>query len=130
MLPTHLNVGVMLSGYLLVMGYLAIGLRIRRRHPTDSEHITATHGRRMRHGWPGLVRQVVYTAIGGYALLMAVVVGYYYGVVRLGGRFLASAFTGSATLVGIALPVYFIASWLVERRHSRRSADEARRRPP
>ncbi|MBV7699814.1 DUF6256 family protein [Streptomyces sp. TRM70350] len=129
MLPTHLNVGVMLSGYLLVMGYLAIGLRTLRRHPTKSAHITGTRGRRTRRGWPGLVRQVISTAIGGYALLMAVVVGYYHGVAGLGGGFLASASTGSATLVGIALPVYFVASWLAERRHSRRSADGARRRP-
>ncbi len=130
MLPAHLNVGIMLSGYLLVMGYLALGLRFPRRHPTESKQMTEVDGRRMRGGWPGLVRQVVFTAIGGYVLLMAVVVGYYHGVARLGGRFLASAFIGAATLVGISLPVYFIASWLVElQRHGRRSAHGARRQP-
>lgn len=122
MLPLHLNVGLMLSGYLLVMGYLALGLLFLRRHPTESEQMTAPGREGMRRGWPGFIRQVAVTAIGGYVLLMAVVVGYYYGVARVGGRFLASAFTGSATLVGIALPVFVIASWLVERRRrSRRS---------
>jgi hypothetical protein len=116
MLPLHLNVAIMLSGYLLVMGYLAQGLRFLRRHPAESEQMTATGARGLTRGWPGPIRQVVLTAAGGYLLLMAVVVGYHYGVIRIRGRFLASAFTGGATLVGITLPVFFIASWLVERR--------------
>ncbi|WP_420803173.1 DUF6256 family protein [Streptomyces spiramyceticus] len=38
------------------------------------------------------------------------------------GRFLSSAFTGAAVLVGISLPVFFVASWLVEwLRRGRRS---------
>jgi hypothetical protein len=115
-LPLHLNVVIMLSGYLLVMGYLALGLRFLRRHPGESGQMTTTGRQRLRRGWPGLIRQVVFTAIGGYLLLMAVVVGYYQGVTDVGGRFLASAFTGGATLVGIALPLFFAASWLVERR--------------
>ncbi|WP_137992426.1 DUF6256 family protein [Streptomyces vilmorinianum] len=107
----------MLIGYLLVMGYLAIGLRILRRRPAGAARVP----RRFvvgatRRGWPLLIRQVVGTAVGGYVLLMAVVVLYYQGVARLGGRFLASAFTGAATLVGITLPVFFLASWVVARR--------------
>lgn len=129
MLPTHLNAGIMLAGYLLVMGYLALGLIFLRRHPTARDQLTRIDGRRLRRGWPALIRQVVFTAVGGYVLLMAVVIGYYHGVARLGGRFLASAFTGGATLVGIALPVFIIASWLVERRRSRRPADGTRQRP-
>ncbi|MGN9758119.1 DUF6256 family protein [Streptomyces sp. SD31] len=130
MLPTHLNIAIMLAGYLLVMGYLALGLLFLRRHPTEREQLTGTEGRRMKRGWSGFIRQVVFTAIGGYVLLMAVVVGYYHGVAALGGQFLASAFTGSATLVGIALPVFIVASWLVERRRrSHRPALGVRRRP-
>ncbi|MET8681734.1 DUF6256 family protein [Streptomyces sp. NPDC004647] len=107
----------MLIGYLLVMGYLALGLRILRRRPVGawqpSRRLSPVA---MRRGWPGLIRQVGGSAVGGYVLLMAVVVGYYQGVARVGGRFLASAFTGAATLVGITLPVFLIASWLAVRR--------------
>ncbi|MEV1079321.1 DUF6256 family protein [Streptomyces sp. NPDC050211] len=74
-------------------------------------------------GWPGLIRQVLGTAVGGYVLLMAVVVGYYHGVARMGGRFLTSAFTGSALLVGIAVPVFFTASWLTERQRRKRASE-------
>lgn len=106
----------MLSGYLLVMGYLAIGLLLLRRRPTGawkpSRRLSPVD---MRRGWPGLIRQVAGTALGGYVLLMVVVVGYYQGVARLGGRFLASAFTGAAMLLGISLPVFLVVSWLVVR---------------
>lgn len=127
-MPVALNVTVMLVGYLLLMGYLALGLRIRRRHPAQSEQATQPKARRARRvvpaaarrGWPGLIRHVVGTAVGGYLLLAAVVVGYYHAVAGLGSRFLVSAFTGTATLVGIALPVFFIASWLHEWRLRRR----------
>lgn len=40
------------------------------------------------------------TAVGGYLLLMAVVIAYYYGVARVGGDFIQSAFTGTALLIG------------------------------
>lgn len=116
MLPLSLNIGLMLGGYLLIMGYLAVGLRLQRRVSAAPERIPR------RQGWPGLIRLVVGTAVGGYVLLMVVVIGYYQGVAGLGGRFLASAFTGSAMLVGLSLPVFFAASWLVERlRRGRRS---------
>ena len=61
---------------------------------------------------------------------MAVVVGYYYGVARLGGGFVVSAFRGAALLTGVALPVFLTASWLVERRRRRdaRAAGSGRRR--
>lgn len=110
----------MLAGYLLVMGYLALGLRVLRR---DTARPVPT-GKR---GWPGLIRQVAGTAVGGYVLLMSVVVGYYQGVARVGGHFLASAFTGCVLLIGAALPVLLTASWLTERWHARPSGQ---RRPP
>ncbi|QOV33406.1 hypothetical protein IM697_24660 [Streptomyces ferrugineus] len=122
----------MLTGYLLVMGCLAVGLRLLRRQSPGPR--TAVRGPDRRpvqplaagahgRGWPVLIRLVLGTAVGGYVLLMAVVVGYYYGVARVGGRFLTSAFTGSALLVGITLPVFFAASWLAERRRRRRVAE-------
>ncbi|MDN3293317.1 hypothetical protein QWM81_04480 [Streptomyces ficellus] len=125
MLPLSLNIALMLTGYLLVMGYLGLGLWLLRRQPPGTperrlaRQLAPAAGRR---GWPGLVRQVLGTAVGGYLLLMAVVVGYYHGVARVGGRFLMSAFTGSALMAGVALPVFFAASWLVERRRGRRGS--------
>ncbi|MEU2600194.1 DUF6256 family protein [Streptomyces hirsutus] len=110
----------MLVGYLLVMGYLALGLRVLRR---DTARPVPT-GKR---GWPGLIRQVVGTAVGGYVLLMSVVVGYYQGVARVGGHFLASAFTGCALLIGVTLAVLLTASWLAERWHARPSGRVSRR---
>ncbi|MCT2589318.1 hypothetical protein LHJ74_05110 [Streptomyces sp. N2-109] len=113
MLPTPLNVTLMVTGYLLVMGYLALGLRILRRAPR-------ARPREGSRGWPGLLRRVLGTVTGGSLLLLVVIVAYYHGVARLGGRFLASAFTGSATLLGVTLPVYFLTSWAVVRRQRRR----------
>ncbi|WP_175407493.1 DUF6256 family protein [Streptomyces sp. TRM64462] len=120
MLPVPLNVTLMLTGYLLVMGYLALGLLLLRRQRPGPGKASGK-----RSGWAGLIRQVAGTFVGGYVLLMAVVVGYYHGVAGLGGRFLASAFTGSATMAGVALPVFLTASWLAERRRrGRRGSTE------
>jgi flagellar biogenesis protein FliO len=111
---------IMLAGYLLVMGLLALGIRAAaaapRRPPAAPRRL----------GWPGLIRQVIVTMLGGYLLLMAVVFGYYYGVARVGSDFLVNAVTGSAMLMGLALPLFLAASWLVERRRRRRR----RRRKP
>jgi hypothetical protein len=120
-LPLSLNVGIMLAGYVLVMGYLGLGLLLLRRHPAGWQRPR----RAMRRGWPGLIRHVAATAGGGYLLLMAVVVGYYQGVAHLGGRFLVSAVTGAALLVGITLPMFLTASWLVERRRHQRNRRSA-----
>jgi hypothetical protein len=64
------------------------------------------------------------TAIGGYLLLMAVVILYYYGVARVGGAFIESAFTGCALLIALTTPVFALASWLAEcrRQHGGQSA--------
>ena len=37
---------------------------------------------------------------------MAVVIAYYYGAARVAGDFLKSAFTGTAMLIGIAVPLF------------------------
>ncbi|UQA97397.1 DUF6256 family protein [Streptomyces halobius] len=136
MLPTSLNLALMLTGYLLVMGYLGVGLLLLRRPPEHTEQPPRRPGPRRagapvpvpaRRGWPGLIRQVVGTAIGGYVLLMVAAFGYYYGVVGLGGRFLLSAVTGSALMVGVSLPLFFIASWVAAwwRKRSSRAADRS-----
>ncbi|MBT2488948.1 hypothetical protein J7E96_10510 [Streptomyces sp. ISL-96] len=110
MLPLALNIALMLIGYLLVVGYLAVGLRLQRRQSVRPARAAR------RRGWPGVVRQVVGTAVGGYVLLMVVVAGYYQGVAHLDGDLVTSAFTGAATLLGISLPVFFVVSWVVVRR--------------
>lgn len=66
-------------------------------------------------GWPRLIIRYARTVVGGYLLLMAVVVIYYFGVARVGG-IIGSAFTGCALLVGLSTPVFFLISWLTTRR--------------
>lgn len=140
-MPLTLNITVMLTGYLLVMGYLAAGLRLACREARpgvsgggpgrfsgEKRHDGRRGGRKgrlpvaaaSRRGWPAFVRHVLTTAAGGYVLLMAAVVAYYHGVARLGGSFLAEAFTGAARLLVLTLPLFLAASWLSERRSRRR----------
>jgi Family of unknown function (DUF6256) len=93
----------MLAGYLMAMGTVAIGLRAppglgkAARLPGPGPH------RAVRRGWGGLIRGVTGTAVGGYLLLTAVMIVYYSGVAGQSGHFLASAFTGTALLVGVAV---------------------------
>ena len=73
-------------------------------------------GPRPRTGRAALARQIAGTVIGGYLLLMAVIVAYYFGVARVGPGFLESALTGTALLLGLAAPVFAALSWLAVRR--------------
>jgi hypothetical protein len=110
-----LPVGV---GYLLLMGALGAGLWLMRR-----QHGDAATAAGPRPDWLRLARHYAGTAIGGYLLLMAVVILYYYGVARVGGAFIVSAFTGCALLIALSTPVFALASWLTERRRARSPAD-------
>jgi Family of unknown function (DUF6256) len=67
-------------------------------------------------GWRRLVIHCLGTAVGGYLLLMAVIIGYYYGVAPIAGNFVESAFSGCAMLIGLAAPVWIALSWLTERK--------------
>src|ERR1700757_3600384 len=69
-----------------------------------------------RTGRAALARQIAGTVIGGYVLLMAVIVAYYFGVARVGPGFLESALTGTALLLALAAPVFAALSRLAERR--------------
>jgi hypothetical protein len=102
-----------LGGYLILMVVLATGLIAQRRRAAADKPTTRLTGRRER-GWPALILHVLTDALGGYLLLVSVVVLYYYGVAKVGGSFLASAITGSLLLIGISLPVFFAASWLTQ----------------
>ena len=131
----------MLAGYLLIMTMLGFGLRLLARSKAGDRHERSRtaeppEGPRpaagSRHGWLALARHVAGTAVGGYLLLMAVVIAYYYGIARVAGDFLTSAFTGNAMLIAIALPLWGAASWLTERRRQRgqRHAGERKGRSP
>jgi hypothetical protein len=109
-----------LGGYLILMAVLAVGLVTQRRRTAAGKPTARLTGRRDR-GWPALIVHVLSDALGGYLVLVAVVVGYYYGVARVGGSFLASAITGSLLLLGISLPVFMVVSWLTQRPFSGRS---------
>jgi hypothetical protein len=123
----------MVVGYVLVMSALAAGLLILRRTggtatPGASREpgtaaspagtgAAAPSGR----GWLRLIRHLVTTSAGGYLTLMAVLIAYYYGVMRVGGNFIESAFTGCALLLGLSCPVFLAASWLTERWHQHKA---------
>ncbi len=140
-------------GYLLVMGALAAGLRLLRRDgdPAAAGRAGTVAGRAGTvagrggsatgptaaasrggpgAGWRRLARHYAGTALGGYLVLMAVVVLYYYGVARVGGAFIRSAFTGCAFLIVLSTPVFALASWLAERRRRRVGRPPADPGPP
>ena len=114
----------MAAGYLILMSALGFGLRrLYRSRGTPSDAVEGPDGTRttppglgQRTGWAALVRRVAGTVVGGYLLLMAVVVAYYFGVTRVGPGFLESAVTGTALLLGLSAPVFAALSWLTERR--------------
>ena len=118
----------MLASYLLIMAALGFGLYRLRRPKAGDRHARSLPAERpgsppeatgSRRGLVALARQVTGTAVGGYLLLMAVVIAYYYGVAKVGRDFLKDAFTGTAMLIGITLPLFGAASWLTERRRRR-----------
>ena len=120
----------MAAGYLILMSALGFGLRRLYRSrgaPSGAEPPPGQHeqpeqapatppGSRPRTGRAALARQIAGTVIGGYLLLMVVIVAYYFGVARVGPGFLESALTGTALLLGLAIPVFAALSWLAERR--------------
>jgi Family of unknown function (DUF6256) len=127
-----------LVGYLLVMGALAVGLRILRRDgpagtgrdsPAGDPGPAAAAepgppgagaaGETARPSWPRLIRHLLTTAVGGYLVLMAVIVGYYFGVHSV-HALVQSAISGCGLLLGLSAPVFLALSWLNERRHRRR----------
>lgn len=124
----------MLAGYLVVMVPLALALfRLQRAGRAALARPGAPSGAAAadraapatRRGWLALLRHAAVTALGGYLLLVAVDTGYYYGIAKVGGDFLASAVTGPALLIGLAAPVFAAASWLSERRRRRGSANDS-----
>jgi len=113
----------MAAGYLILMSALAFGLR-RLYRPRGAPSGAGPQPARgpdppapgQRTGRAAVLRQIAGTVVGGYLLLMAVIVAYYFGVARVGPGFLESALTGTALLLGLAAPVFAALSWLAERR--------------
>ena len=106
-------------GYALLMTVLAVGLVVSRRQAARG----SVSGRRpagRQRGWTALALNVARDMVGGYLLLLAVVIGYYYGVAKVGSNFLDSAFTGSALLLAVAVPVFAAGSALTARRDRNR----------
>jgi hypothetical protein len=109
----------MIVGYALIMGGLAVGLLLARRSPGDEQEprsgrlaLTA----RVKPGWRRLGVHSLATAVGGYLVLMAVIILYYNEVAPVSGNFVVSAFSGCAMLIGLAAPVFFALSWLADRK--------------
>jgi hypothetical protein len=86
----------------------------------EAHRVTARARRRsmvrLEPGWRRFVIHYLGTAVGGYLLLMVVIIGYYFGISPVAGNFVHSAFTGCALLIGLATPVFIALSWLVERK--------------
>ncbi len=129
----------MVAFYLILMAALAVGLRGLHRGEAGPVRPAGENGEPLggpatgpgaRRGWAALIRHVLGTVLGGYLLLMAVAVAYYYGVARVGGAFLHSAVTGAALLVGLSMPVFAAASWVSERAHGRRGKPKGKGQPP
>ena len=113
----------MVVGYLLIMGTLATGLRVVQRSgkagADDAAGAGRTRPRALARPGPGWRRLAIFslgTAVGGYLLLMAVIIGYYFGISPVAGNFVHSAFSGCAMLIGLAVPVFVALSWLAERK--------------
>jgi hypothetical protein len=114
--PIRQDLLPMVAGYVVTMTALGIGIWLARTAGP------AVPGRRPG-GWPSLVRHVVGTALGGYAVLMVVVVLYYALIARQSRGFLRSAFTGNAMLAfGIAVPALLAISYVTDRLRRRTSA--------
>jgi len=111
----------MAAGYLILMSALGFGLHRLYRSGPSGRGERPEHARALppdpapRTGWAAL-RQVAGTVVGGYLLLMAVVVAYYFGIARVGPGFLESVVTGTALLLGLSAPVFAALSWLADRR--------------
>ncbi|MFE0690896.1 DUF6256 family protein [Streptomyces xiamenensis] len=121
----RIAIGTVCAGYVLLMIYLATGVRIIRADPRARPH----RRRPERRGRGEFLRQIIGTYVGGWLLLMVVIVGYYGGLARHNPSFVLHAVTGTLALMGLTLPLFLAASWAATRR-SRRSTRPRRAPPP
>jgi len=120
------------SGYVLLMGALAAGLVLQRRNRPAAGGRTGEPGTVPpgRQAWLRLIRHLAVTFAGGYLVLMAVLVAYYFGLTQVAGNFLESAVTGCGLLLGLSAPLFLAASWLAELRGRRRAPRRGASGPP
>jgi hypothetical protein len=116
-------------GYALLMGFLAVGLAmLRRSAPGSDPRRLSRAAARPDRGWLRLARYWAATAVGGYVVLMAIIVIFYaatdYSKVSILESTLSSAATGTALLVGISVPVFLGLSWLTQRWRERAPSGE------
>ena len=95
----------MVIGYALIMGSLAAGLLLARRQaaaagvagaegPAGQPGLVARARHRLRvadrlkPGWPRLIAHYLATAVGGYLLLMIIIILYYNLVAPVSGNFI------------------------------------------
>ncbi|TDC74968.1 DUF6256 family protein [Streptomyces hainanensis] len=102
--------------YVVTLVFLRVALRLWLREP---------HGRpRRRHperrGWPELIRQLALTYVGGWLLLMVVILCYYGGLARHRPDFAVHAATGTLSLMGLTFPFFLAVTWLTTRPAFRR----------
>ncbi|MFD5316888.1 DUF6256 family protein [Streptomyces sp. NPDC127098] len=111
--------------YVLVMIYLRVGVRLLREEPEGRPHRRHPE----RWGWPEFARQLARTFVGGWLLLMVVIVGYYGGIARHNATFVWHAFTGTLSLMAITYPLFLGATWVFLRVAGWRSRPGRRGRP-
>ena len=119
-IPVRHDVIPLAVGYGLTMTALGLGLLVSER----SRRVRAPRPPQ-RPGWPALVRHLFATALGGWTLLMAIVLLYYVAVAGQGRAFLFAALTGTALMAfGIGVPALLLIAWCADRLQRRRG------RPP
>jgi Family of unknown function (DUF6256) len=123
-------------GYVLLMGFLAGGLALLRRSApgSDPRQLSGAAARPDR-GWLRLIRHLAATAVGGYLVLMAILVIFYvatdYSKAGLLESTLGSGASGTALLVAISAPVFLALSWLSRRWRQHAEGREVKTgRPP
>jgi hypothetical protein len=93
----------------------ATGAPAARPGPVSRARADLRTATSLKPGWPRLILHYVGTAVGGYLLLMIILVLYYQFVSTFGGNFIASGFSGCGLLLGLSAPVFLALSWLAER---------------
>ncbi|TDC67928.1 DUF6256 family protein [Streptomyces hainanensis] len=101
--------------YVLVMIYLRVGVRLVREDPDG--HPRRRHPERA--GWPEFARQLAGTFVGGWLLLMVVVVGYFGGLARHNFDFVKDATTGTLSLMAVVYPLFLGLAWVRSRIRAR-----------
>ena len=115
-----------LTGYVIVLGML-VGYRraVARgdRRPLRPKPVGTD--------WPGLLRHVVGTAVGGYAFFLLLVVVFYFILGGHSSTLVTDALLyGSLLTFGISVPVFLALSWAQRRIRARRATGHDRLRRP